>query len=60
LRMVVRPRDSELRLDMVAFNCTDSDWPARMPALPMAYRLDVNEYRDLRQLQLVAEYLELP
>lgn len=60
LRMVLRPRGTELQVDAIAFHATDAGWPAGVPELRMAYRLDINEYRDQRRLQLVAEYLQQP
>ncbi len=45
-------------LDAIAFNADDTNWPAQVTRLRMAYRLDVNEYQGIKRIQLRVEYLE--
>ena len=60
LRLVISPEsDAGLRLDGIAFNVDTALWPdhaARRARL--AYRLDVNEYRGRRSLQLQVAHIE--
>lgn len=45
--------------DAIAFNVNLSDWPNhRCEKILAAYRLDINEYRGQRNLQLIIEHLE--
>ena len=44
------------RIDAIAFNTTDNDWPPDVEQVHIAYRLDINEYRGLRSIQLIVEY----
>lgn len=44
--------------DAIAFNIDTSQWPNKARRVRLAYRLDINEFRGLRALQLRAEYLE--
>jgi len=46
-------------LDAVAFNIDQAQWPNyRCEQIYAAYRLDVNEYRNKRTVQLIVEHLE--
>ncbi|ALP53006.1 single-stranded-DNA-specific exonuclease RecJ [Candidatus Tenderia electrophaga] len=45
-------------LDAIAFNVVDDAWPADVAMVKMAYKLDVNHYRDSRTLQLMVEHIE--
>ncbi len=46
-------------LDAIAFNVDVQSWPnASVRRARLAYRLDINEYRGKRTLQLMVEYLE--
>jgi single-stranded-DNA-specific exonuclease len=56
LRLTVRPCDSAVHLDAIAFNTPAL--PADCRTIHLAYRLDVNAYRGLLSPQLVVEYLE--
>ena len=44
-------------LEAIAFNITDEGWPVGTKEILSTYRLDINEFRGNRQLQLVIEYL---
>lgn len=50
--------DSNRVFDAIAFNVDREVWPNAARRLRLAYRLDVNEFRGRRSLQLRAEYLE--
>ncbi len=54
-------RDSEGQqlVDAIAFNIDTEQWPnPSINRVRLAYRLDVNEYRGRRSLQLIVQYLE--
>lgn len=47
------------QLDAVAFNVNQAEWPNyRCQHVHAAYRLDINEYRNKRSVQLIVEHLE--
>ena len=49
----------EKLIDAIAFNIDVERWPNhRCQTIHMAYRLDINEYRGLRSVQLLIEHLE--
>lgn len=58
LKMSVAHPDSNRVFDAIAFNIDATQWASRVPRVRMAYRLDINEYRGNRTLQLMVEYLE--
>ncbi len=56
LKMTLRPLTGGAPVDAIAFNQARGDGdPARVR---IAYRLDVNEWRGARKLQLMVEYIE--
>ena len=58
LKMVLSPVGSAQLVDAIAFNIDPQQWPdASVEKLEMAYRLDVNEFRGRRTVQLVVEQL---
>ena len=59
LKMVVQPWHTSKTLDAIAFNAVDNDCPHDQQSVRLAYRLDVNEFRGQRSLQLMVEYLEV-
>jgi single-stranded-DNA-specific exonuclease len=56
LKMVLQPLGSNKTIDAIAFNETGEGWHSE--CLRIAYRLDVNEFRDRRTVQLNVQYLE--
>jgi len=60
LKLVVSPLVAPaLELEAIAFNVDAASWPdPRVAQARLAYRLDVNEYRGLRSLQLLVEELQ--
>ncbi len=58
LKMVLEK--DEKTVDAIAFNVNLNHWPNyRCDAVHAAYRLDVNEFRGRRSVQLIVEHLEL-
>jgi single-stranded-DNA-specific exonuclease len=58
LKMVVSPSGSQAVIDAIAFNVDLDIWPDESRAtVQIAYRLDVNEFRGNRSVQLMVEYL---
>ncbi len=60
--------DNHLKLDLkhdknaksinaIAFNTTDESWPQQVERVHAVYRLDINEYRGQKQLQLMIEHI---
>lgn len=58
LRLGLALPDSGRRVDAMAFRRDDAERWLGCERLRLAYRLDVNDYRDTRSLQLVVDYLE--
>lgn len=50
-------RQADVSLDAIAFNAAPTGQPLSAKQLQAAYRLDVNEYRGNRSLQLIIEHL---
>jgi len=58
LKLVVSPRHSNSVFDAIAFNVSAGVWPRHdISELQLVYRLDINEYRGTRNLQLMIEHL---
>ena len=59
LNFVGAASDSRQSLDAIAFQVDLEQWPNyRCAQVHIAYRLDINEFRGLRKLQLLVEHLE--
>ena len=59
LKLVLSLPDTRLLLDAIAFNVDLETWPdPAIQVVEIAYRLDVNEYRGQRNVQLMVEHLE--
>lgn len=59
LKLTLKLPSTETFLDAIAFNVDLSMWPnQRCQEIYTAYRLDVNEYRGRRKLQVIVEHLE--
>jgi len=56
LKMVLKPRDGSRHLDGIAFNCEVQ--PVTGGLVYLVYRLDVNEYRGVENVQLLVEHIE--
>jgi single-stranded-DNA-specific exonuclease len=58
LKLVLSPAGSDTLLDAIAFNIDLRVWPdLSVNAIEIAYRLDVNEFRGQRSVQLMVEQL---
>ena len=58
LKLVLSPVGSSLLIDAIAFNVDLSIWPDEsIESAVLAYRLDVNEFRGQRSLQLMVEHI---
>ena len=58
LKLVLSPPGSDTLVDAIAFNVDLSVWPDEsVDTVEIAYRLDVNEFRGQRSVQLMVEYL---
>jgi len=58
LKLELAKTDSGVCYDAIAFNMTDDDLPAGEDNIRAVYRLDVNEFRGNRKLQLVIVHIE--
>ena len=58
LKLELAKTDSGVCYDAIAFNMTDDDLPAGVNDIRAVYRLDVNEFRGKRNLQLVIVHIE--
>jgi single-stranded-DNA-specific exonuclease len=58
LKLDLVKSDSGACYSAIAFNKTDADLPAGDDEIHIAYRLDVNEYRGNRNLQLIVQHIE--
>ncbi|MHB8533923.1 MAG: single-stranded-DNA-specific exonuclease RecJ [Sulfuricaulis sp.] len=58
LKLNLRPSHQAKTLDAIAFNCVRNGEITVYSQIRAAYRLDVNEYRGNRSLQLIIEHLE--
>lgn len=59
LKLALMPMIGDRLLDAIAFNVDTQCWPdTAIERVRLVYRLDVNEFRGQRQLQLMIEHLE--
>ncbi len=58
LKLVLKLPQDERLFDAIAFNTVDSDWPEGVSRVQVAYRLDINEFRNRRNLQLMLEHIQ--
>lgn len=59
LKMVLQEPTTGLALDAIAFNVDTNVWPdASINRVRTVYRLDINEFRGQRSLQLMVEWLK--
>jgi single-stranded-DNA-specific exonuclease len=58
LKMRVRAQGSQQSLDAIAFNVDTAIWPdPSCKTVRLVYKLDVNEFRQQRQLQLIVDHI---
>jgi single-stranded-DNA-specific exonuclease len=58
LKMLLQPPESSRLIDAIAFNTSDAHWPDQVNQIHAAYRLDINEYQNRQNTQLIIEYIE--
>jgi single-stranded-DNA-specific exonuclease len=58
LKLALIAPGGQQRLDGIAFRCRPPAWLEPGIKIRLAYRLDINRYRDLQKVQLVIEHLE--
>ena len=58
LQLALRIGRSDRTCDAMAFFTNAGDWVGEADAIRLVYRLNVNEYRGRRKLQLIAEHME--
>lgn len=59
LKLLLTASEDSLPIDAIAFNVNIEKWPShRTEHITAAYRLDINEFRGQRQVQLLLEYFE--
>ncbi|HEY7672317.1 MAG TPA: single-stranded-DNA-specific exonuclease RecJ [Gammaproteobacteria bacterium] len=57
LKMTLRPLASDAKIEAIAFNRGDTDWPAGTE-LHCVYRLAINDYRATSRVQLVVSHVD--
>lgn len=57
LKMLLRLPDSDQLIDAIAFFTSNENWPETVKQVEVAYKLDLNEFRDVRSAQLIIQYL---
>ncbi len=58
LKLTLKSSDNTF-IDAIAFNIDNNQWPNyRCDHVHVAYRLDINEWQERRQVQLIIEYIE--
>jgi single-stranded-DNA-specific exonuclease len=58
LKLQLRSHERGKIIDAIAFNFTDEAWPVKPARVHTVYRLDINEFRGRRTLQLMIENIE--
>jgi len=58
LKLELRRNGAEQVYDAIAFNHTDASLPPNNGQIHAVYRMDVNEFRGVRKLQLIVDHIE--
>ncbi len=58
LKLLLRSPGEDMTVDAIAFNTVDAEWPEQVTQVQLAYRLDVNEFNNRRNAQLIVEHVE--
>lgn len=56
-KLILKPLDQNRSINAIAFNVDVEHWPEEGGIVHLLYRLEVNEFRDTRSLQLMVEKL---
>ena len=58
LKMMLQTADGKL-IDAIWFNADNKAWPdVNVQKVQLAYQLDINEYRDKQNLQMIVRHME--
>ena len=57
LKLLLRSPGHSHTVDAIAFNTVDHEWPSEVRQVQLAYRLDVNEFNNRRNTQLIVEHV---
>lgn len=57
LKLLLRAPGNTGTVDAIAFNTVDDEWPTEVAQVQLAYRLDVNEFNNRRNAQLIVEHI---
>lgn len=58
IKLLLRWAGHATTVDAIAFHADLAQWQGATGQIRLAYRLDVNEFRDRRTVQLIVEYME--
>lgn len=58
LKLKLQSSNNNMKLDAIAFNTTDENWPSKSEKILTTYRLGINEYQGNSKLQLFIEHIE--
>ncbi len=58
LKMQLCPVGGGQSINAIAFNHDDQHWPKAVKQVLLAYKLDVNEFRGVRDIQLLVDFIE--
>ena len=56
-KLILKPIDQDRSINAIAFNIDVDQWPEEGGVVHLLYRLEVNEFRDTRSLQLMVDKL---
>ena len=56
-KLILKPMDQNRSIAAIAFNVEVNEWPDEGASVHLLYRLEVNEFRETRSLQLMIEKL---
>ncbi len=59
VKLLLRWPDAPLTVDAIAFHADVAQWQGATGQVRLAFRLDVNEYREHKAVQLIVEYMEV-
>ncbi len=57
LKLKVRSLDGSQTIDVIAFNTVDTDWKDDTKCIYLAYQLDINSFRNIKTVQLIARHV---
>ena len=57
LKLYLKTAGADYAVDAIAFDVDTKIWPSEQQQLKAVYKLDINEFRDKRQIQLLIEHI---